>query len=607
MKKNYIKNMLGIISYNFKTLIKFEMIFKLLLSWVFMPLALFAFHFSMKITGYSYLTLENILDFLMNPLTILLLFIDVIFLTMVTLFDVSTLIVIFDEAYHKHKIDSVSAMKISLNQCRKVLRPRNISIVFLIMFLIPFLNIGLGSNVISSIKIPEFILDYIKSNSTLSILFVMVYFFLSFTLLKWIYSIHYMILEEDDFKEARKKSKNLMKGNMLKSQLKMFMVQFLIALFYLFFLFLGIFVIIWLYQLGTKEVVKSVLITIVWLFIFIFFTMSTIVSTSVSYAMISALFYQSKLKRNEKICSLKKKKNEKLIVKRRKILLKLAGIVIMILSLVGGSMLTYQIVTGKVNLSIEFIRKMEITAHRGASVSYPENTMLAFRKAKELRADWIELDVQQTKDRQIVVAHDANLLRVTGINQNIIDLEYAEIEKLDAGSFLNEEFKDAKIPLLKEVVSFAKGNKIRLNIELKPTGREDNFEQNVLDIINEYDYKDGCVITSQVYQVLENVKKIDSSFKTVYVMSIAIGNITELTYADAFSVEASNVNQSLVRMVHHDGKEILAWTVNTEEGITKMIDMGVDNIVTDNISLGKELVEKSRHSNLINELLKILQ
>ena len=281
-------------------------------------------------------------------------------------------------------------------------------------------------------------------------------------------------------------------------------------------------------------------------------------------------------------------------------------IVVTVLILIGGSLFTYQLITGKTNLNIKYIRKMEITAHRGASVKYPENTMSAFVGAKELGADWIELDVQQTKDKQIVVSHDTNLGRVTGVNRDIIDMDYSEIEKLDAGSFFNKKFKGEKIPLLSDVLKYAKENNIRLNIELKPTGEEVDFEKEVVDLIKEYNFENRCVITSQVYSVLENVKKVDKDIKTVYVMSIAIGNITDAEYADAFSVEASNVNEGLVNRVHNEGKELYAWTVNTEESINNMIDMDVDNIITDNIELGKELVEKSKNSDLISEFIKTI-
>ncbi len=288
-------------------------------------------------------------------------------------------------------------------------------------------------------------------------------------------------------------------------------------------------------------------------------------------------------------------------------LVKYVGIVALLLAILGGSIFTYQIITGKQNLNIEYVRRMEITAHRGASVKYPENTMAAFRGAKEMGADWIELDVQQTKDKKIIVSHDTNLFRVTGVDKNIIDLNYDEISKLDAGSFFSKEFKGEKIPLLEEVLDFANKNHIRLNIELKPTGEEVDFEKEVIDLINKYNFKDKCVITSQNYYVLENVKKIDPSVKTVYVMSIAIGKITDLKDADHFSVEASNVTLDLIEKVHNEGKELYVWTVNTEESINEMIDMNVDNIITDNITLGKKLVIESRHSDLITEFVKLVQ
>ena len=141
---------------------------------------------------------------------------------------------------------------------------------------------------------------------------------------------------------------------------------------------------------------------------------------------------------------------------------------------------------------------------------------------------------------------------------------------------------------------------------MKPTGRETDFEKQVVDLIKEYNFENSCVITSQMYDVLKNIKEVDKDIKTVYVMSIAIGDITDAKYADAFSVEATNVNTYLVNKIHGEGKDLYAWTVNTKESINKMIDMNVDNIITDNIELGKEMVEKSKNSNLINEFIKTI-
>ena len=559
----------------------------------------------MRITGFTYLTIENILNFALNPITIIFLLFIIIFLTMVTIFDISTLIIIFDSSYKNKKISVMDSIKISLSKCKNIFKLKNISVAILVLFIIPFLNIGVTSNVITSINIPEFILDFINANKTLSIIFSLFYLFLLSILSKWLYSLHYMVIEGKSFKSARKSSKNLIKGNRFKDIIIVFLYQLISGISYILFLIIGIFILYILNMiLGRIFVIKSILLTIVWMFMLVSVIIFTIISTGIGYSVISSLYYKHKIDKDEKLITIKSEEKKKNIKFNKN--LKYAVIILWIFAIAGGSIFTYQVITGKANLNIEHTRKMEITAHRGASIKYPENTMAAFRGAKKLGADWIELDVQQTKDKQIVVSHDTNLNRVTGVNKDIIDMNYSEIKKLDAGSFFNKKFKGEKIPLLKEVLEFAKKNNIRLNIELKPTGKEKNFEKQVVDLIKEYNFEDRCVVTSQVYNVLKKIKKYDKDIKTVYVMSIAIGKITDAKYADAFSIKATNVTETQVSRVHNAGKEVYAWTVNKEESINKMIDMNVDNIITDNIKLGVDLVEKSKRTNIEDIIIKVL-
>ena len=153
----------------------------------------------MRITGFTYLTIENILNFALNPITIIFLLFIIIFLTMVTIFDISTLIIIFDSSYKNKKISVMDSIKISLSKCKNIFKLKNISVAILVLFIIPFLNIGVTSNVITSIKIPEFIMDFINANKTLSIIFSLFYLFLLSILSKWLYSLHYMVIEGKSF------------------------------------------------------------------------------------------------------------------------------------------------------------------------------------------------------------------------------------------------------------------------------------------------------------------------------------------------------------------------------------------------------------------------
>ena len=592
-----------LVLYNLTTLLKFEFLFKLLTTFLFMPLFLNLFQLIMKITGYSYLTLENIFFFFTNPVTILLIILLIVLLTIYTMFDITAMVVIFDESYHENKIGVFDVIKISLKKCKLMLQPKNIGLPFFVLFLIPLLDLGVSTNVISSISIPEFISDYISSNSLLLTIFIIVWLFLTSLLIKWIYSFHYMILEKCDFNKAKKRSAKLMKGKVSKNILYWLFVQFLFYLLYITLLVLGILFIIVLDKILRNFImIETFLVTVISIFIAILLMGSLILATPITYALVSSLFYKNKLENRERIFSpcfggITKNKDMDYKLKWKLFILGSFGVL-------GCCILTYQFLSGKYNFNIEYTRNMEITAHRGASTIYPENTMSAFIGAKELGADWIELDVQQTKDGKIVVCHDSNLLRITGVNKNIIDMTYDEIKKLDAGSHFQKKYSYEKIPLLEEVVEYADDNYIRLNIELKPTGSETNFEENVLEILDKYHFREKCVITSQTYSVLEKIKEIDSTYKTVYVMSIAIGNITDLDKADAFSVEASNINRKLVRKVHNEGKQIYSWTVNTEDSIHKMIYLNVDNIITDNITLGRETVLKSNHSNFINEFIE---
>ena len=414
-----------------------------------------------------------------------------------------------------------------------------------------------------------------------------------------------MVLEDKSFKEAQKCSSKLAKGNKFRDIIRIILIEVLVALVYFVVMLIGILLISIIYHvLINYEIIGSISISIIVTVIAITYILFSIISNSVSYALITTSFYIHKEDKNEKI---KKFSYDKIHIENKK---KTLSRILIILILTGvitvGSIFTYKVIKGEIDLNLNLGKEIEVTAHRGGSLDFPENTMSAFRGAKEAGADWIELDIQQTKDRKIVISHDTNVLRITGVNRDIIDMTYEEISKLDAGSFFSEKFKGEKMPLLEEALEFAKNNNIKLNIELKPTGKEIDFEKDVVELIKKYDFIDRCVVTSQVYSAVENVKKIDSNIKTLYVMSIAIGDITNLEYADNFSIEATNVNEELVNLVHNEGKKLFVWTINTEENINKMIYLNVDNIITDDYNLAVRLVNEKRNANLIKEFVKVL-
>ncbi len=602
--RKFIKNLYIILKYNINTLFQYELLSKLLITTVFVPLIYYGYNIVMKITNYDYVIIDNITNFIFNPITIIYTIILILLIALITIFDMTNIIVILDESYHKKKINLKDTLKISLSKCKNIFKLKNISIIFLVLILMPFINIGIESNVIASITIPEFIMDYINSNNLCLTIYFIIYSILIILLSNWLYSLNYMVIEDKSFKEARVLSNNLIKKNKIKDLLKILITQVIISISYTLLILLGVYIIYNINVfLNNRVIIESILISIICVFMLITLLLFSIISNTISYGIINLLFYKHKNNNNEPIIQIDyEEKNTK---NHNKLIITIL-IIISIITIAIGSIYTYQVITDQISLSTNNPIDIKITAHRGASSDYPENTMAAFNGAIALGANYIELDVQQTKDKQIVVCHDKNLNRVAKVKKNIIDMTYDEIKKIDVGSHFSDGFKDEKMPLLSDVLKLISEHDVILNIELKPTGKETNFEQQVIDLIKEYQVKNKCVVASLNYNTLVNIKNIDNSIKTVYVMSIAKGDITSINNVDVYSVESSNITAKMVDQVHNANKEIYAWTVNKEETINKMIDLHVDNIITDDVELTKSIIQDNNNINLLLEFIKEL-
>ena len=601
-----VRHFRKILSVNGKTLVGFEFVFKLVTVLIGMPLFLGMFDLIMEVSGYSYLTLENVVSFLVHPFAIFFLLLLIFLIAVYNLFDMTTVLIILDQSYQGKKIRILDAVRLSARKCRKLFCSRNFLLLFLILLLVPFLNLGMASGLISTIQIPQFALSAIRKNQTLLLLAGIVMILLVALLLRWIYVLHYSVLENIKFKEARRRSYQLGERKHLKDFLALATVQIGISAVYSLCVVVGIFLIVVIdHVLGRVAVFSSIISVIIWMFNAVLVVVFTALSIPVSCMCISVLYYARKHELGEEIDSFVLD-DEKQTEKGNRRLRAIVSL-ITVVAVVMGTVFISGLYQGQYNLNVEYARITEVTAHRGASADYPENTMSAFIGAKELGADWIELDVHQTKDGEIIVIHDKNFKRTTGVDKNTWELTYDEVSQLDAGSYFGAEFQGERIPLLSEVIEFAKENNIRLNIELKPTGHETDFEKHVIDIIMDYDFVEDCVITSQIYRVMENVKAYNEEVETVYVMGLAYGNITVLTAADHFSIEAASVTGRLVSRVHGEGKELYAWTANTQASIQRMIELNVDNIITDNISLAKDTIYAEKSSDLINEYVRMLR
>ena len=238
---------------------------------------------------------------------------------------------------------------------------------------------------------------------------------------------------------------------------------------------------------------------------------------------------------------------------------------------------------GYVASQLDLEPAVAITAHRGASAVAPENTMAAFRAAMEAGATYAELDAQHTRDRRLIVLHDGDVMRMGDDPRKVSELTAAEMAAIDIGRKRDASFAGEHPPTLDEVIDLVRG-RMKLNIELKYNVPDPGLAPAVVELLRREDFLDQVVITSLDYAALKQVESIEPRLVTGHIVTAAIGNVVR-TEADFVSLNAARATPSLVRRAHAAGKDVHVWTVNQPEVMLRMIERGVDNIITDDPAL----------------------
>lgn len=241
------------------------------------------------------------------------------------------------------------------------------------------------------------------------------------------------------------------------------------------------------------------------------------------------------------------------------------------------------------------MKKPVIYAHRGASAYAPENTGAAFRKALDMKADGIELDVHFSKDDQVVVIHDYTVDRTSNGKGAVRDLTLDELKELDFGSWFNSEFAGEPIITLDEVLALLDGWEGILNIELKSSHViYDGIEQKVVDLLHQHKRIEKCIISSFNHYSLLEIKKLEPALKIGLLYSA--GLVDPWKYAEMVGAEAihpfyPNAQAPIVKGCNDKGIIINPWTVDQPELIKALTQFGVDGIITNVPDIAIEAVE----------------
>ncbi|RAH36773.1 glycerophosphodiester phosphodiesterase family protein [Halomonas sp. SL1] len=256
-------------------------------------------------------------------------------------------------------------------------------------------------------------------------------------------------------------------------------------------------------------------------------------------------------------------------------------------------------------------------AHRGSSMAAPENTLPAIERAIHDGADLIEVDARLTAEAEVVLYHDATLSRLAGDDRRIADLDRGVLDNVDVGGWFGDPFVGTRIPGLKETLMRVRG-RAGLVIELKPDpGRRQRLVSRVVAILEaeararrdcrnrapdgvrraacgEPDLSSRIWLAAQSYELLDEVARQAPAMRRILLAQLTLRGALPRRGYDALALRHNRIDDREVRLAHRHGYALMAWTVNDPARMSRLIDLGVDGIITDRPAALRRLLTERR-------------
>ena len=602
---NWLKSItqpFGLLRENIRSLIGFEFIFRILTFVVIFPLMTWAQRLWLVANNTKVIAWYNAGKFVKNPISWIIFIFMLLLLVGATMFEQFAIYDTLHASKFGIRRTTRQIFSAGFDMCVERLRLENWGFLPYVIFVLRFGSIsGDVSSITSVIRIPGFILEDFTKHQWEMVAFNIFQLIVLFFFLRWLFAIPIM-MEEDgtSFNTACRKSAAMVSG------------RYIVRVFFLTVCWRAL--IGFLYMIGSVVAVAGWYLLSIWVIPaetepFIDFFIGRIFQTSIicyiislwiMYPMIAATFQAAYYKRKEELGDSLLRYTDPPHFLHRYPILKVLVVAICAVCIFFSVPRRYAQIRWMLNT--DYGTPM-IMAHRGYSSMAPENTLPAFKMCLDEGFTAAELDVQLLKDGTLIVMHDDNLLRTTGVNKNVWEVTYDEIKDLDNGAFFDAEYAGTKIATLDEVLKLAGSgkDKLFLNIEIKRNGHDEGITQKVVDTIVENDYLSNCDITSQDYSTLEEVREINPSVLTAYTSAIGIGNIDSLEAADIISIQETFATYENIERLHNAGKHVFVWTVNEQDTMEHLVSLNVDAILTNDPQLCKVVID-NYDSSVMNVL-----
>lgn len=556
----------------FPRILKFQILTHLLFIFIILPSYFYIRTFIVTLNKLSVIDNTELLRFVFSPLGIILLIISLMVIFFYFLVELSGLILL-TSSYQKERLEPsfITILKESIKLIPKFLNKSIIVISFYFLLLIPITSSVLGFNLFKKFNIPNFIFREIIKNPIYLIIYSLIVIIFYYLFIKAIFTFHYILIKKEKSSTAIKKSFNLINDN-FKDFFDTFILRILKYLvIFLIIFFLSIFIINF-----TKNISKELF---TYSIIFLLVTKNIILTTIIlifiplEIKFLTDKFYEYTKIKKRLVVKEKDKYNiiDKIFSFKRPVIFTFISMLILLNVL-------FIFVPNFFNNS--FKTKL-IIGHRGGEGV--ENSLGAIKNSIDKKIDYVEIDIQRTKDNYYIVNHDKTFKRVAGINKSASDMTLKEIKKI---SLRGEE----KIPEINEVLKLSK-NKINLFIELKGKTADKKMVDDIVKLVKKEKMEKQVVFISMRYSVINYLKTKYKDLKTGFIYFLFLGDMSKIK-ADYMLFSEDFVTENHIEQIHKHNKKAIVWTVNSPDSMKKYLDSAVDGIITDRVNDILRLKEK---------------
>lgn len=592
-----------ILKVNMANILLFELAYRLLT----LPLLFQAVNelvkLSLRWSGYSYVTVSNLKSFLLKPGTVFAV-LAIAFSVMIQLvIEVGGLMTAFEAAACSRKVNVLAMLLGGLERTVQEIRKRNWKLFAVLSIHYLLTNAFLCYRLLCRIKPLKFILPGLLHESWGRLLLIGFVGFCILLSIPTAFLAFGCMMEQKGFRGGLMRSRELLKGRWLKNCTVLVACNVsVVAAWILMYLFSILLVAVFAVWFIDRRMELAVLLAARDQIEYVIIFLGSIASMVVNYGALTVLYVRYSQEQSggkAKEIFLRLGAPRRSMLNRRNVLGLLAVVTAVSMAAV------FDVSVNGAALAEDLLSEIQITAHRGASRTAPENTLPALQSAMDELADYAEIDVQETKDGVLVLFHDSTLRRIAGTNSTVKSMTLQELQKLDAGKWFSKEFEGTVIPTLEEAMELCKG-KLKLNIEIKYMGTASQIAEKTAKLIEERGWQEQCVVTSTSYEYLRRVKAVTPDIYTGYIVSAAYGSYYTDEAIDFISILSSSAGPKLINAAHEAGKEVHVWTVNSKSELERMKIAGVDNVITDQPLMAREVLYSEKNTESLLARLQAL-